>query len=63
MLLGKRACPGKQLAKIEILLILIEMLQKFTFEQPPGTSDMTDEPGKGLIRAPKDFHIKIVKRI
>ena len=60
--LGKRACPGKQIARIELMHFLVEMLQNFTFEVPEGYTDMSDQQAGGIIRAPKDFHVKITKR-
>ena len=55
-------CPGRQLANIEVILILVEFLQNFIFEKAEGYSDMTDDQQSGLLRIPKNFHLKVVKR-
>ncbi|XP_035692181.1 cytochrome P450 2J6-like [Branchiostoma floridae] len=34
--LGRRACPGKQLAKSEAFLFLVTMVQRFSFKLPEG---------------------------
>jgi len=59
---GKRACPGKQIAGIELIIFLVEMIQNFTFEVPQGFTDMEDQQKPGLIRSPKNFHVKITRR-
>ncbi|KGL72850.1 Cytochrome P450 2J1, partial [Tinamus guttatus] len=35
--LGKRACLGEQLARIEFFLFFMALLQKFTFRMPQDT--------------------------
>ena len=62
LFVGKRACPGRQLANIEMILILVEFLQNFIFEEAEGYSDMTDKQQAGLLRMPKSFHLKVVRR-
>ncbi|GBN92085.1 Cytochrome P450 2J2 [Araneus ventricosus] len=34
--IGKRSCPGKSLAEIEVFLYLVAILQKFEVQPPPG---------------------------
>ena len=45
--IGKRVCPGEGLAKAELFLFLVGLIQKFKFEPKiPGTSvDYTLKPG------------------
>ncbi|KAM6464176.1 cytochrome P450 2K4-like isoform 2-T2 [Liasis olivaceus] len=35
---GRRACAGENLAKMELFLFFTSLLQRFTFQPPPGTS-------------------------
>lgn len=45
--IGKRVCPGEGLAKAELFLFLVGLIQKFKFEpETPGTIvDYTMKPG------------------
>uniref|UniRef100_A0A4W5QGU5 Cytochrome P450, family 2, subfamily P, polypeptide 6 n=1 Tax=Hucho hucho TaxID=62062 RepID=A0A4W5QGU5_9TELE len=40
--LGKRVCPGEQLAKMELFLFFTSLLQRFTFSSPPGVEPSLD---------------------
>ncbi|XP_069839958.1 cytochrome P450 2K1-like isoform X2 [Dendropsophus ebraccatus] len=54
---GKRACAGESLAKMELFLFFIGLLQAFTFHLPPGVSreDLNLKPGIGFILAPTPY--------
>ncbi|KAM9316093.1 cytochrome P450 2K6-like [Gastrophryne carolinensis] len=44
--LGKRSCAGENLAKMELFLFFTTLLQKFTFQAPPGAKlDLTAAVG------------------
>ncbi|XP_063158042.1 cytochrome P450 2K6-like [Candoia aspera] len=51
---GRRACAGENLAKMELFLSFTSLLQKFTFQPPPGTSkdDLNLTPAVGFTAPP-----------
>lgn len=60
--IGKRACPGEPLAKIEIFLYFVAILQKFNIRMPAGKlADFEGELGISLV--PKLQEIILTKRI
>ncbi|XP_063775292.1 uncharacterized protein LOC134910838 [Pseudophryne corroboree] len=43
---GKRSCAGENLAKMELFMFFVKLLQNFTFQAPPGaTLDLTRAVG------------------
>ncbi|KAJ1096214.1 hypothetical protein NDU88_001358 [Pleurodeles waltl] len=62
--IGRRACVGESLAKMELFLFFAGLLQKFTFHPPPGVReadlDLTEEVGFTL--APKPHEVCAVPR-
>ena len=60
-LTGKRVCVGRQIAMIELMLLLVGILQKFQFEEADDYSDMTEVSASGVLRSPQSFHFKVVK--
>ena len=59
---GKRQCMGEALARHEVILFTVGLLQRLTF-LPPDCGPRPD-PEKyhvSLTRIPTDFHVKIVK--
>ncbi|XP_053565541.1 cytochrome P450 2C5-like [Bombina bombina] len=59
---GRRVCAGENLAKMEIFLFFTRLLQKFTFQLPPGVSDVDFSPAVGLTRGPKPYLMCAVPR-
>lgn len=59
---GKRECPGKSLAKIELYLFLAGLLHQFSFRpSEKGLPDLKDA-NVHTTRVPKPFEVKVVVR-
>ncbi|XP_041696099.1 cytochrome P450 2J2 isoform X2 [Coregonus clupeaformis] len=54
--LGKRVCPGEQLAKMELFLFFTSLLQRFTFSCPPGVEPSLDFK-MGSTHSPKPYQL------
>ncbi|XP_077782673.1 cytochrome P450 2K6-like isoform X1 [Podarcis muralis] len=61
---GRRACLGETLAKTELFLFFTSLLQKFTFQLPPGTSqeDLDLTPAVGLTTPPMPHQLCALPR-
>jgi cytochrome P450 len=60
--IGKRQCAGESLAKMELFLILVSLLQRYVFTVPGGaaTPDLTTDYGVTL--APKAYKCTVALR-
>ncbi|XP_032923022.1 cytochrome P450 2J2-like [Catharus ustulatus] len=58
---GKRACPGEQLARTELFIFFVALLQKFTF-QAPAAAALSFAFTLSLTRCPKPFRLRAVPR-
>ncbi|XP_050756561.1 cytochrome P450 2J4-like [Gymnogyps californianus] len=58
---GKRACLGEVLARSELFLIFTALLQKFTFQAPPGTT-LSIQFKLGITIAPQPYKISATPR-
>ncbi|KAM9379333.1 cytochrome P450 2J2 [Phaethornis superciliosus] len=58
---GKRACLGEMLARSELFLFFTSLLQKFTFQAPPGTT-LSLQSKMGITMAPQPYKICAVPR-
>nr|XP_028577810.1 cytochrome P450 2K6-like isoform X2 [Podarcis muralis] len=61
---GRRACLGENLAKMELFLFFTSLLQRFTFQLPPGTSedDLDLTPAVGLSTPPMPHQLCALPR-
>ncbi|KAM3619802.1 uncharacterized protein V6R79_013730 [Siganus canaliculatus] len=53
---GKRVCLGESLAKMELFLFFVGLLQKFTFSVPDG-EELSTEGITGMTRVPLPFKV------
>ena len=54
---GKRICLGEALAKTELFIVFIRLMQKLEFSMSKNHPKPTDKPVKGFISAPEPFHV------
>ncbi|XP_078510815.1 cytochrome P450 2F3-like [Lissotriton helveticus] len=59
---GKRSCIGESLARMNIFIFFVSMLQRFSLKVPEGESSQIVLAGGGT-RAPKPFCICAVERV
>lgn len=60
--IGKRVCMGEQLAKMELFLMFVSLMQTFTFALPEGSEKPVMTGRFGLTLAPHPFNVTISKR-
>ncbi|CAI5784534.1 cytochrome P450 2U1 [Podarcis lilfordi] len=60
--IGKRVCMGEQLAKMELFLMFVSLLQNFTFQFPEDMEKPSMAGRFGLTLAPLPFNIIALKR-
>lgn len=59
---GKRACLGESLARMELFLIFATLMQKFTFSIPEGQPLPSLEPRFGIALTPEKYEVEIMSR-
>ncbi|NXP12408.1 CP2K6 protein, partial [Thinocorus orbignyianus] len=61
---GRRTCAGETLAKMELFLFFTSLLQRFTFQPPPGisASDLDLSPSTGITIPPVTHELCAVPR-
>jgi len=61
--MGKRVCPGRPLAKTEIFLLLVKLVQTFKLSVPDGhTKPDPSMKGAEIIMAPDPFILQVTRR-
>ncbi|KAI5937825.1 cytochrome P450 2U1 [Manis javanica] len=60
--IGKRVCMGEQLAKMELFLMFVSLMQSFTFALPKDSKKPSLIGRYGLTLAPPPFNIVVSKR-
>ena len=58
---GKRACLGESLARTELFLFFVNLMQKFSFSTPGGV-ELSTEGIIGATRSPRPFLIHAMPR-
>ncbi|XP_060119163.1 cytochrome P450 2K6-like [Heteronotia binoei] len=61
---GRRVCAGEILARMELFLFFVSLLQRFTFQPAPGTSeeDLDLTPAIGFILSPMTYNLCALPR-
>lgn len=54
---GRRACLGESLAKMEFFMFFVSFLQRYNVRLPEGSTANTDVDSSPLIRQPKKYEI------
>ncbi|XP_061494179.1 cytochrome P450 2U1-like [Rhineura floridana] len=60
--IGKRVCMGEQLAKMELFLLFVSLLQNFTFQYPEDMKKPSMNGRFGLTLSPFPFNIIALER-
>ncbi|XP_070577761.1 cytochrome P450 2D15-like [Ptychodera flava] len=59
---GRRRCPGEELATSELFLFFTGLLQRFSFQNPPGSPQPTLEKVFGISLVPHPYKVVAVPR-
>nr|XP_008114470.2 PREDICTED: cytochrome P450 2C31 [Anolis carolinensis] len=59
---GTRSCLGKDLARMELFLVVTSLLREFRFQPPPGIQTLDEEPSMGLTLPPKHYKLCALPR-
>ncbi|XP_078073383.1 cytochrome P450 2K1-like [Mustelus asterias] len=60
---GRRICPGETLAKVELFLFFVTLLQKFDLRSPPGVTELDLTPVVGGILNPKPHKVCVTPHV
>ena len=59
--IGKRVCMGDTLAKNEMFIFFVRMLQRITFHQTPNKTNPNNVI-RGIVTVPKPFEVKVTPK-
>jgi cytochrome P450 family 2 subfamily U polypeptide 1 len=59
---GKRRCLGESLAKTQLFIFFVGMLQRFDIRLPEGSSVPTTDYRPGITLAPYPFKVRFLAR-
>ncbi|XP_060576044.1 cytochrome P450 1A1-like [Ruditapes philippinarum] len=59
---GRRQCPGETMAKMNIFIVIVTLLQRYSLQKADG-SDLDLDPIWGLILSPKPFKVIVKRRL
>jgi len=59
---GKRSCLGEQLARQEMFLFLVALLQNFYFKPPEGQDSLDEKELWAATNLPSDFEVRMIAR-
>lgn len=60
--MGKRQCLGEGLARAELFLIFVYLMQRFKFSIPPGAQEPSEIPELGFTSAPYPHECLVTRR-
>ena len=59
--IGKRVCMGDTLAKNEMFIFFVRMLQRITFHETSNKTNLNNVI-RGIVTVPKPFEVKVLQR-
>ena len=59
---GRRMCVGENLGKMQVFMVVSKVLHRFRLEPAEGKSEPKLESNGGVIRYPKEYKIRAIKR-
>jgi len=59
---GKRSCPGEPLARQEMFLFLVSLLQNFYFKPPEGQDSIDVQEVWAITNVPTAYEVRIIAR-
>jgi len=60
---GKRSCLGRELARQEIFLFIVSLLQNFYFKPPEGQDSLDVHEEWSVVNAPSAHEIRMIPRL